>query len=146
MVFSLPFSINFKPFVSGIGVICAPTILTNIGKIGPFLFEANHCQRSPIWQLSLLYGGFYFFAICFLLFLKFKKNIKLQEADIFIGILIFLSTLLIIVPEFIYIKDIYPLHYRANTMFKLVYESFMMLSICLGYIFIKLITNIKRKK
>lgn len=146
LAFSLPFSMNFKPFVSGIGVICSPTFLTNIGKMGPFLFEANHCQRSPIWQLTLLYGGFYFFAICFLLFLKFKRKYQITKSDIFVGILIFVSTLLIIVPEFIYVKDIYPLHYRANTMFKLVYESFMMLSLCLGYIFVKLISNIKRKK
>jgi YYY domain-containing protein len=146
LVFFLPFSINFKPFVSGIGVLCAPTFLTNLQRLGPFLFEANHCQKSPIWQLSLLYGGFYFFVVCFLIFLKFKKNYKITRSDFFVTFLILLSTLLIIIPEFLYVKDIYPLHYRANTMFKLTYESFMMLSLCLGYIFVKLVTNIKRKK
>lgn len=145
LVFFLPFSINFKPFISGIGVLCAPTILTNLQRLGPFLFEANHCQRSPMWQLSLLYGGFYFFAICFLIFLKFKKNYKITRSDIFVALLILLSTLLIIIPEFVYVKDIYPQYYRANTMFKLVYESFIMLSICLGYVLIKLITSIKQK-
>ncbi|RJQ35876.1 hypothetical protein C4559_05960 [Candidatus Microgenomates bacterium] len=175
--FSLPFSLNFKPFASGIGILCAPEFLTNIGKIGPFLFEPQHCQRSPLWQLMILYGFFYFWAISFIFFLlklktqnstpiksgsklktttqilKFKnwdfiENWKLKienllPSDVFILILILLSTLLIIIPEFIYAKDIYPAHYRANTMFKLVYQSFIMLSIASGYIIIRIITIIK---
>lgn len=144
--FSLPFNLNFKPFVSGIGVICAPKFLTNFGKIGPFLFEADHCQRSPLWQLLILYGFFYFFVISFIVFLKFKKNYKFSKNDIFVLILIILSTLLIIVPEFIYVKDIYPTYYRANTMFKLVYEAFILLSLCSTYIFVKILSSIKRKK
>lgn len=145
-VFSLPFSLNFKPFVSGIGVICAPKFLTSIGKLGPFLFEADHCQRSPIWQLIILYGFFYFFVISFILFIRFNKNYKINLADKFIAFLIILSTILLIVPEFLYIKDIYPLHYRANTMFKLSYEAFIMLSLSCGYIIIKIFSNIKSKK
>jgi uncharacterized membrane protein len=144
--FSLPFNLNFKPFVSGVGVICMPKFLTDIGKIGPFLFEANHCQRSPLWQLIMLYGFFYFFVFSFLIFLKFKKNYKLSRNDIFVLVLIILSTLLIIIPEFIYVKDIYPTYYRANTMFKLVYEAFIMLSLCSAYILVKMISSIKRKK
>ncbi len=145
LVFSLPFSLFFKPFVSGIGILCSPKFLTDIGKIGPFLFEVNHCQKSPIWQLTMLYGFFYFFVICFLIFLKFKKDYELKKNDIFVLLLIVLATILIIVPEFIYIKDIYPMHYRANTMFKLVYQSFIMLSIATAFIVIKLISNIKSK-
>lgn len=143
--FALPFSLKFKPFVSGIGVICAPKFLTDIGKIGPFLFEANHCQRSPLWQLLILYGFFYFFVLCFILFLKFKRKYVITTSDKFVSFLIIISTLLIIVPEFIYIKDIYPLHYRANTMFKLTYEAFMMLSISSGYIIVKIISELKNK-
>ncbi len=145
ITFSLPFSLFFKPFVFGIGILCAPTFLTTIGKIGPFLFEVDHCQKSPIWQLLLLYGFLYFFVVSLFLFLKFKKHYKIIKSDIFVLILIILSTLLIIIPEFIYIKDIYPLHYRANTMFKLTYQAFMMLSISSSFILIKLISNIKNK-
>jgi uncharacterized membrane protein len=145
IIFSIPFSINFKPFVSGIGVLCAPSFLTGIGKIGPFIFEANHCQQSPIWQMLLLYGFFYFFVISFLIFIKFKKNYKISKSDIFILILIILSSVLILIPEVLYIKDIYPMHYRANTMFKLTYEAFIMLSISSGYILVKLISGIKNR-
>jgi YYY domain-containing protein len=143
IIFSLPFNLIFKPFVSGIGVLCSPNFLTKIGKIGPFLFEANHCQRSPIWQLGMLYGFFYFFVSMFVIFLIFKKKYKFTTSDIFAIILVILSTFLIIIPEFIYIKDIYPLHYRANTMFKLVYQAFIMLSLSCGYIITKLSFEIK---
>ena len=154
ILFSLPFSINFKPFASGIGVLCAPEFLTNIGKLGPFLFEKDHCLRSPIWQLAILYGFFYFFVIVFIVSIlpkiKMPQNKRLTLvfkslaiSDIFILFLIILSTLLIIIPEFIYVKDIYPGHYRANTMFKLVYQSFIMLSIASAYIAVRLISNFK---
>lgn len=145
IAFSIPFSFNFKPFVSGIGILCAPSFLTTIGKIGPFIFEADHCQKSPLWQMLLLYGFFYFFVVSFLVFIKFKKDYKITKSDIFILILIILSSILILVPEVMYIKDIYPMHYRANTMFKLTYEAFIMLSISSGYILVKLISEIKNK-
>ena len=145
VAFSFPFSLNFKPFVSGIGVLCAPSFLTDLGNLGPFLFEVNHCQKSPLWQLVLLYGFFYFFVISFILFLKFKKNYKISKSDIFILVLILLSSLVLIIPEFVYIKDIYPQHYRANTMFKLSYEAFIMLSISSAYILVKLLSSIKNR-
>lgn len=143
ILFTLPFSLSFKPFVSGIGIICAPEFLINYKQLGPFLFEADHCQKSPLYQLLTLYGFFIFFAASFLFFfikdlLNKKKNNTSYSTNIFIFLLILLSTLLIIVPEFIYAKDIYPQHYRANTMFKLVYQSFMLLSLVSAYVIITL--------
>jgi len=102
----------------------------------------------------ILYGFFYFFVIAFLVSIfpkiKMPQNGKLTLAfkslaasDVFILFIILLSTLLIIIPEFIYIKDIYPGHYRANTMFKLVYQSSIMLSIASGYIIVRIISNFK---
>lgn len=143
-LFSLPLSIFFKPFVSGIGILCAPQFLTNIGHLGPLLFEPNHCQQSPWWQLITLYGFFYFFVI--LLGIALFKIKKLAKSDVFILLLIILSTLLIIIPEFIYAKDIYPEHYRANTMFKLVFQSFIMLSLATGYAISRISSALKAKK
>ena len=138
IVFVLPFNIFFKPFVSGIGILCSPEFLIKIGRIGPFLFEANHCQSSPFWQLAILYGFFYFFVFSFLILLiKTKKN---YEEDFFVLFLIVLSTILIILPEFIYAKDIYPTYYRANTMFKMVYQSFIMLSLSSAYIIARIVS------
>ena len=148
IIFTLPFNLYFKPtqIVSGIGFLCAPDFLTKIGRIGPFLFEVDHCQHSPWWQLMILYGFFYFWVISFIILIRKKLNDRrsaLETNDIFVLILILLSTFLIIVPEFVYAKDIYPAHFRANTMFKLVYQSFIMLSITSAYIIIRIIFSAK---
>jgi uncharacterized membrane protein len=143
-IFSYPYNFFFEPFASGIGILCAPEFLTDIEKFGPFLFEKNYCQHSPWWQLLILYGFFYFFVFSYLIFSR--KIGKLIRSDVFVFLLIILSTFLIILPEFIYLKDIYPAHYRANTMFKLVFQSFIMLSIASGYILVRLISNIKYQK
>lgn len=141
VIFSLPFSLFFKPFVSGIGILCAPAFLTSLEKIGPLLFEADHCQKSPWWQLVVLYGFFYFFILLFIGFLL--KTKKIIQSDIYILVLIILATLLIIIPEFIYVKDIYPAHYRANTMFKLVFQAFIILGVVTAYIIYRVLTYLK---
>lgn len=47
---------------------------------------------------------------------------------------------LTILPEIVYVKDIYSGDYkRANTMFKLTYQAFIMFGICFGYIFTRLL-------
>jgi YYY domain-containing protein len=138
LFFALPFSLFLKPPVSGIGILCAPKMITDIGKIGPFLFEANHCQRSAWWQLLTLYGAFLFFGVSFFFFLRKQK--KIPPVDQFVACVFLFSTLLIIIPEFIYLKDIYPDHYRANTMFKLVFQAFMLLSLCSGYVITRFLT------
>jgi uncharacterized membrane protein len=144
IIFSLPFSLHFKPFVSGIGVLCAPEFLVNKGSLGPLLFEASHCQRSPWWQLVTLYGFFYFFIFSFLAFLSRVKNVR--TSDTFILLIIILGTFLIIIPEFIYVKDIYPAHYRANTMFKLVFQSFVILSIASAYSIVRIISAMRSRR
>lgn len=141
VLFSLPFSIFFKPFASNIGLLCSPDFLVKIGRIGPLIFEADHCQKSAWWQLLTLYGSFLFFAVSFAIFVfKSKKN-KLLPQDLFVFLLILVSSILILVPEIVYLKDIYPAHYRANTMFKLVYQSFIMLSLASGYIIVRIMTS-----
>lgn len=46
---------------------------------------------------------------------------------------------LLIIPEIVYVKDIYSAeHKRANTMFKLTYQAFIMFGIAAGYIFIRI--------
>lgn len=136
------FNINFKPFVSGIGIICAPDFLIAIGRIGPFLFEAEHCQRTPFWMLLILYGFFYFFAIAFVI--KIIRIKKTPAVFIYLLLLTLVSTILIAIPEFIYAKDIYPAHYRANTMFKLGYQAFIMLSLVSSFSIVYLFNKGKK--
>lgn len=134
ILFALPFSLHFKPFVTAIGMNCSPSFLVNMGKIGPFIFEAGNCQPDELWMLFVLWG---FFFISFLLFIWGKATEKYKEhiTDDYIFILFAFGMFLILIPEFFYIKDIYPAHFRANTMFKMGYQAFMMMSIASTYTF-----------
>lgn len=144
ILFTLPFSLFFTPFASKIALNCSPDFLTSIGSIGPFLFEKDKCQVSPFWMLFVLWG---FFWIQFVIFMgiryfEFKKLKKIQSAlfswDFFIFALFSFGTFLIIIPEFFYIKDIYPAHFRANTMFKLGYQAFIILGVASSYTLFRL--------
>ncbi len=135
VVFSYPFSAHFAPFVSGIGVNCSPDFLVKLVKVGPFMFEKGKCQVSPFWMLFVLWGFFWInFAIMMGIYLKRKSANDQTVVDQFILMLFFFGTYLIIVPEFFYIKDIYPDHFRANTMFKLGYQAFMIMSLSSAYV------------
>lgn len=131
VVFSWPFSLHFSPFVSGIGVNCSPDFLTKIGKLGPFLFEKGNCQISPFWMLFVLWGFFWLGFIIFLIITRLRQGYdgQVKQSNNFILILFSFSIFLTIIPEFFYIKDIYPQHFRANTMFKLGYQAFIMMGL-----------------
>ncbi|OGK63169.1 hypothetical protein A2313_01795 [Candidatus Roizmanbacteria bacterium RIFOXYB2_FULL_41_10] len=138
LVLTLPFSINFKPFASSLGVNCAPDFLVAKGSLGPLLFEANKCQNSPTWMLFILWG---FFWIIFLIFLKTiffnkKREIYRDRITYYFFFVFTVSILLTLFAEFFYFKDIYPAHFRANTMFKLGYQSFIMMSILSGVVIV----------
>lgn len=121
--FCLPFNLHFSPMAEGIGLVHA---------------------RSPFWQLLVLWGYPWAFTLLFLIFLFRQK--KLKSLDIFFLAVLFWATILIVIPEFLYVKDIYIVSYhRANTMFKLVYQSFMMYALCVGYIIIRISTAIKHR-
>lgn len=140
-IFTFPFNAYFKPFASGIGILCAPEFLE--GKsLGPLLFEKDHCQRSPLYQLATLWGFFYITISLLLVYIiKNKRKLLNLPSIIFIIVLFLFSSLLILTPEFIYAKDIYPAHYRANTMFKLGYQAFIMLSLISGFSIAILLKN-----
>lgn len=126
-LFSLPFSLNFTPMMEGIKI------------------SDGH---SPFYQLFVLYGGFWLICFPFAIKIvqKFFQRFKFSTSDLFVISLIIIATLLIIIPEIIYIKDIYIYeHRRANTMFKLVYQSFMLYSLVSGYLLVRLPQLLKSK-
>lgn len=150
LLFSFPFSYFFKPFVSGIGVNCPPEFITSalkptaegLMKLGPFIFEKTNCQVSAPWMLFVLWG--FFIISGTLLFLGIYLNAKKQRTitpfDILAFLLFGFGIFLILIPEFFYIKDIYPAHFRANTMFKLGYQAFIMMSLASAYTLFRLRT------
>ena len=121
-VFSIPFSLNFIPMTNGIKI------------------SDGH---SAFYQLFILYGGFWLIILPFI-FLLIKKikiknwKLKIGNFSLFVLAAITTATILIIVPELVYLKDIYIYeHRRANTMFKLTYQAFMMYALVSGYVFYK---------
>ena len=63
---------------------------------------------------------------------------SLDFTDLFIILLGLCAIGLVLMPEVIYVKDIYSGDYkRANTMFKLTYQAFILFSMCSGYILMK---------
>jgi len=74
-----------------------------------------------------------------------SKDKLLTASDLFVLILLLVGTILVAIPEIIYVKDIYiPSYHRANTVFKLTYQSFVMFSILMGYIFIRLKSSLNK--
>lgn len=123
IIFSLPFHLKFTPIAS---------------KIAPVDFN------SPPWMLLVLWGLPLFITLSFLITLKSKS--KITKIDALAIALVALSWFLIIVPEVVYVKDIYIHSYqRANTMFKLTYQSFVMFSLVIAFIFLRIFL-LKRKK
>ncbi|MDD4938426.1 MAG: DUF2298 domain-containing protein, partial [Candidatus Shapirobacteria bacterium] len=113
-LFSLPFSINFIPMMEGIRL------------------SDSH---TPFYQLFVLYGGFWLISLPFFLYFLIKQ--PKNHSSYFIFSLILVATILVLIPEILYIKDIYIYEYRrANTMFKLVYQAFILYSIASGCILI----------
>jgi uncharacterized membrane protein len=120
----LPFLLNFKSLAEGVKLVHS---------------------RSLLWQLAILWGFPLVLTSGFLVTIKKRvKSIKLT--DIFVLSLLTTSWILIILPEVIFVKDIYiASHYRANTMFKLTYQSFVMSYLSGGYIIYRIISSIKNR-
>lgn len=141
-IFALPFIVNFQQISSN-----------------PVLTES----RTPIYQLAILWGIPVYFVLGLLGYLvkhfkenfykeEWKKNKKadnkkiypviefirtMEVQDLFVITIGLCAVGLVLIPEIIYIEDIYTGHKRANTMFKLTYQAFVMFGIVLGYIFVK---------
>lgn len=146
----LPFTLNFDKMSSSIRL------------------AVNH---TPLNQLIILWGLPIFMVISFLCFLisgylrmrtvdripdsEQKKAVVFQfieyltPSDLFIITIGLCAIGLVLIPEVIYIEDIYSGEYkRANTMFKLTYQAFIMFGICLSYLFPRLLRfgETKRQK
>ncbi len=76
---------------------------------------------------------------------KFQRFfMNLSMADLFVLTIGLCAMGLVLIPEIVYVKDIYSGDYkRANTMFKLTYQAFIMFGIATGFIFVKFLKNKK---
>ena len=131
MIVSLPFTLSFDKIASSIKLAYT---------------------HSAFYQLVVLWGLPAVIVITFLVkcIRKYLKNKKANAKPSLVGffseiavedLFIFLMGLcalgLILMPEVIYVEDIYTTAPRANTMFKLTYQGYILFAICMGYILTK---------
>lgn len=120
--------LNFKNMTGGIGVVHS---------------------RTPMYQLMVLWGYQFFLILCyaaFLLLVRKREDLHFTKSDAFIIILLVSALGLVAGPEMLYVKDIYGHEYhRANTMFKLTYQAFIMFGISGGYIVVRIVSSLTKK-
>lgn len=130
---------------------CLAVVLLSILFFLPFYLTFDNIAqgvalvdfRSPLWMLPYLWGFPLFVSLAYFLFL-FKNKKRVPEVFWQVLSLLIVSWILIILPEFIRIKDIYiHSHQRANTMFKLTYQAFVVFSLTYGFV---LVNFLKTKK
>ncbi len=139
---TLPFSLGFESIAKSLALTVSST---------------------PLWQLLILWGPHVLAALLFIVFLltaarpgsrlsrlsqqppdRSGQNLSAgrlarfirgySTADLLMVVLAICAIGLLIVPELIYVVDIYSGDYkRANTMFKFTYQAFVLLSLVWGY-------------
>jgi len=102
---ALPWWLSFKLISGGIGIVS---------------------EMSPFWQMLVLWGGGLVVSIVAVI------TEGKGEKKMIVRTLALSAVILIVIPEIIYARDIYPNHPRANTMFKLTYQAFILMGILLG--------------
>ena len=132
IVLFLPFWQHFHPISQGIGIV----------PLG---------SHSPLWQLLILWGMQVTLSVIYLFYVNKTtrqpdNTHNLSYVNTFIILLCAVSFLLIILPEIIFIRDIYPTHFRANTMFKFYYQAWLMLGIVSGFSIVVLLTKLPNRK
>ena len=140
-VVALPWFVNFEFFSDGLRLVS---------------------ERSPLWQLGVLWGGHVVVVvIAMTIWFRsiFKSRLQAAErsepsfgrlrrpaerrrfgsalrlgSDPLVLALGVTAVLLLLIPEVVYVKDIYTTHQRANTMFKLTYQAFIMMGLVFGWV------------
>lgn len=112
-----------------IGATALPFILNFHTNSARFLPTHSH---TPVWQWLILYGlqATLAFAGGLIILRSRHKFLDRPEQRLFAALAVF-GIAFALVPEFVYMKDIYGAdHYRANTAFKFGFQAFVLLTLC----------------
>lgn len=133
----LPFTLQFDTMVDGIGI-------------------AKY--HSYFYQLLVLWGLPAVFTITFVISILWEKLRGMEHkslyrlmkairtADLFAIIMGLCAIGLVVIPEFVYVRDIYENgNARANTMFKLTYQAYIMFALTMGYGIYRLLAVSRQK-
>lgn len=122
-------------------------------------------DHTPLYQLAVLWGLPVTVLVCYLVSTICKKKKeepykrkkgsqpllfqfinRLSLPELFIITIGLCAAGLVLLPEIIYVVDIYGGHKRANTMFKFTYQAFIMFGLMMGYVITKFILLAKNGK
>jgi uncharacterized membrane protein len=134
---------SFRPtlIIAFLGLTFASPFILNFDSIAQGISLVN--AKTPVWQLLILWGFPLIISVVYFLRLAVSKEISRSEG--FILSLLTASWVLIALPEIFFVKDIYSgSHQRANTMFKLTYQAFVMFYLSSGYVIVTTLSSIKR--
>lgn len=134
---ALPFALQFESMVSGIA------LAKNHSSIKQLLvvwgFPVILCTVFVVWTLignarKTEYRG------------RFRNLLeKTHPSDLFVAGLALCAIGLVLIPELVYVRDIYEENSaRANTMFKLTYQAFTLFGISMAYILARFLLNRSR--
>ncbi|NCN45722.1 MAG: hypothetical protein COU63_04355 [Candidatus Pacebacteria bacterium CG10_big_fil_rev_8_21_14_0_10_36_11] len=123
----------FSAIAVGLAAIVSVSLwMLNFTSISQGVFLAY--EHSPFWQLIALWGGHFLFSLLSLIFVAMIKfSPKLKPSYIFLLSMGITAFILLVLPELIYFKDIYPNHPRANTMFKFTFQAFILMSFLISW-------------
>ena len=133
VLISLPFHLQFKSvMVQGIGIV----------KIHTAFY-----QFCVLWAFPLLICGL--FVVSMLIknrnFTNKKtRNLfyKINVSDLYGVVLSLCAMGLILIPEIVYVRDIYEKTApRANTMFKLTYQAYILFALMMSYVLVSFVTD-----
>jgi uncharacterized membrane protein len=117
-------------------------------------------EHSPLWQLAVLWLPHVLLSSLAVWFAirewrvipqaaKSKapaKVVALQQATLLMIVALVITAIcLLVLPELIFVKDIYPNHPRANTMFKLTFQGFIMMGLAIGWLYGQVLTWFESK-
>lgn len=138
-------------------IVCLPFTLS----FNQISTEIKFCDKhTPLYQLAILWGLQFLVVVVYIVNMIFRngkagmykktKNSNIvvgffdamKSSDLFMFILGLCAIGLTFMPEVIYVKDIYEGDYsRANTMFKLTYQAYIMYGIVIGYALTKMVIH-----
>jgi len=124
---SLPFTLTFQTMQSGVGIS---------------QYHTSFYQFAVLWGLPTAAVAALFIFVLVRYKLHFIK--KMQVSDMIALILGICAVGLVLVPEFVYVRDIYENGFaRSNTMFKLTYQAFILFGIAMPYTIVRLFISVK---
>ena len=119
-----------------VGAVCALPFTANFDMISSHVGLTH--SHTAFYQLVVLWGLPFACCIAYIVGLildRRQERHHLDMPDLAVLMWSLCAMGLVFLPEVIYVKDIYGGdYYRANTMFKLTYQAFILFGVCMAYI------------